>query len=138
MYFFPSTWKQNLEFPRCKCPIERTHFLSSSRVFSSLLPSLSFFLRHSPRFSRRKKQTSLASKPVHESAKLTSFPGISAYLLPLLTNIPPASTFLAVTVMGMLDRAVNRAIVRLGNGLSSQRRCSRSRTSREFVENDKV
>lgn len=78
MYFFPSTWKQNLEFPRCKCPIERTHFLSSSRVFSSLLPSLSFFLRHSPRFSRRKKQTSLASKPVHKAYELSRNIGVSA------------------------------------------------------------
>lgn len=82
MYFFPSTWKQNLEFPRCKCPIERTHFLSSSRVFSSLFPSLSFFLRHSPRFSRRKKQTLLprleASSRVREAYELSRNIGVSA------------------------------------------------------------
>lgn len=133
MYFFPSTWKQNLEFPRCKCPIERTHFLSSSRVFSFLLSPFSSAILLVSRDERNKPPS-----PRSQFTKLTSFPGISAYLLPLLTNIPPASTFFAVTVMGMLDRAVNRAIVRLGNGLSSERRCSRSRTSREFVENDKV
>lgn len=78
MYFFPSTWKQNLEFPRCKCPIERTHFLSSSRVFSSLSllfpPPFSSFLET--------KETNLprleASSRVREAYELSRNIGVSA------------------------------------------------------------
>lgn len=89
MYFFPSTWKQNLEFPRCKCPIERTHFLSSSRVFSFLLSPFSSAILLVSRDERNKPPSPRSQ--FREAYELSRNIGVSAafaYKYPSRLHLP--------------------------------------------------